>query len=124
MNLALHSENTHSNVHVVCVVLQNTEDFGWCMHSMSISCLVIVYSMVHFYYCPRWGHIEIWHGVMHRTKCMWNINAQYKKKNGAQWILSRNAKVVPGSYWRDGEGRNRGYRCVEERFTFCCGCAR
>jgi hypothetical protein len=23
------------------------------------------------------GHIELWHGAMHRVKCMWNISARY-----------------------------------------------
>jgi hypothetical protein len=91
LNLALHGEHTHSNVHVVCAVLQNTEEFGWCAHSMSISCLATVYSMVHADYCARWGHIELWHGAMHREKCMWNISARYK--NCAQQVSVQEPKL-------------------------------
>jgi hypothetical protein len=32
LNLALRSVHTHSNGVVVCTILQNTEEFGWCAH--------------------------------------------------------------------------------------------
>jgi hypothetical protein len=74
LNLALRSEHTHNNVHVVCAVLQNIEEFGWCAHSMSINCLATLYSMVHTDFCAWWGHNELRHGEMYRQKCMWNIS--------------------------------------------------
>jgi hypothetical protein len=58
VNLSLRGENTHSNVHMGVQVLHNTEEFGCCMHSMSISCLTIVYSMVRVDYCARWNMLN------------------------------------------------------------------
>jgi hypothetical protein len=34
LNLALHVCTHIVMVHVVCAVLQNTEEFGWCMHTV------------------------------------------------------------------------------------------
>jgi hypothetical protein len=62
LNLALHGVHTRSNgARGVRSIAKN---------NMSI--------MVRAYYCARWGHIELWHGAMHREKCMWNISARYK----------------------------------------------
>jgi hypothetical protein len=38
-----------------------------------------------------WGHIELWHGAMHREKCMWNISARYK--NCAQRVIVQEPKL-------------------------------
>jgi hypothetical protein len=67
------------------------------------------------------GHIEIWHGAMHREKCMWNISVRYQ--NCALWILVHNTKVVHTSYWHDGEEMHSVYRCAKARFTLWCCCA-
>jgi hypothetical protein len=109
-------------VHMVCAVIQNKEEFGWCVHSMSISCLMTVYSMVYINYYARCAHIDVGMvqcieqnacGISVRdTKTVRN-RYQCKNQNCSQWILARNAKLVRTIYWRDGEEIHSGYRCTK-----------
>jgi hypothetical protein len=88
LNLAWSSVHTHKKVHamythivmvcMVCTVLAECRGL-WLVRAQygyMLSCDNLV-NGAHIVFV-RDGAYRTWHGVVHRVKCAWNINARYK----------------------------------------------
>jgi hypothetical protein len=95
LNLELCGEHTHNMVCtvctyiimacVVCAVLSERKGV-W------LVCVQCGYMLSHdsLVNGAWWGRTKIWHGVMCRVNCAWNINAQYK--NCTQQVIVQEPK--------------------------------
>jgi hypothetical protein len=99
INLALCGMHTHNNN--VCGV-RSVGTAQWTMvvaHAMWVNVVARQFSE----WCAV-GRTKLWHGVVRRVKCVWNISTRYK--NCTRWILARGTKTVYGpktvcgGYWR------------------------